>query len=86
MKWKRTISSQILPENGKKLWNIKVIVIPLVIGTLGIVTKGLVQRLEEFDIRGVKTIQTGVLLRSAKIRRRVLETQIPVENYQLTPV
>ena len=42
---------------------------------IGTFTKGFVQRLEDFEIRGrVETIQTTVLLRSARIRRRVLET------------
>ncbi len=39
------------------------------------VTKGLVQGLEDLEIRGrVETIQTTALLRSARILRRVLET------------
>ena len=59
----------------KRLWNMKVMVIPIVIGPLGIVTKGLVQELEDLEIRGrVETIQTIALLRSARILSRVLET------------
>ena len=59
----------------KKLWNMKVTVIPIVIGALGTVTKGLVRGLEEFKITGrVETIQTTALLRSTRILRRVLET------------
>ncbi len=50
-------------------------IILIVIGALGTVTKGLVQRLEELEIRGrVETIQTTALLRSIRILRRVLET------------
>ena len=53
----------------------KMMVMPIVIGALGTVPKGLVQGLEDFEIRGrVETIQTTALLRSAKILRRVLET------------
>ena len=53
----------------------KVTVIPIVIGALDTVTKGLVQRLKDFEIRGgMETIQTTALLRSARILRRVLET------------
>ena len=49
----------------------KVTVIPIVIGTLGTVTKGLVQRLEDLKIRGrLMTIQTTALLRSARILRK----------------
>ena len=59
----------------KKLWNIKMTVIPIVICVLGTVTKGLVQGLADSEIRGrVETIQTTVLLKSARILRRVLET------------
>ena len=50
-------------------------VIPIVIGALGIVTKRLIKGLDELEIKGrVETIQTIALLRSASILRRVLET------------
>ena len=63
----------------------KVAVLPIVIGTLGTVTKGLIQRLEDLEItQRVETIQSIVLLRSARILRRVLEklavTQTPEEK------
>ena len=64
-----------LARELKKLWKIKVTIIPIVIGALGTVTKGLVQKLEDLEIRGqVETVQTTALLRSARILRRVLET------------
>ena len=46
----------------KKLWNMKVAIIPLiVIFALGTVTKGLIQKLEDLEIRGrVETVQTTV--------------------------
>ena len=54
----------------------KVTVIPIVIGTLGMISKGLVKGLEDLAIRGqIKIIQTTALLRSARILRRVLETE-----------
>ena len=41
----------------------KVTSIPIVIGVLGIVTKALIQGLEDLEIRGrVETIQTTVVL------------------------
>ena len=47
-------------------------VIPIVIGTLGAVTKGLVQRLKDLEIRGrVEIIETTVLLRLARMLRRI---------------
>ena len=54
-----------LARELKRLWNIKVTVIPLVIGVLGTVTKRLVQGVEDLEItRRVGTIKTTVLLRS----------------------
>ena len=64
-----------LARELKKQWNMKVTIVPIVIGALGTVTKGLVQELEDFEITGrVETIETIALLRSARILRRVLET------------
>ena len=63
-------------ELKKKLWNMKVTVIPIVIGALGRITKGLIQGLEDSEIRGrVETIQTKALLKSARILRRVLDLE-----------
>ena len=64
-----------LARQFKKLWNIKVTIGPIVIGALRIVFKGLVQVLEDMEIRWhVETIQTTALLRSVGILRRVQET------------
>ena len=58
----------------KKKWYMNVIIIPIVIGALGTVTKGVIQRLEDLGITGqVERIQTTALLISARILRRVLE-------------
>ena len=49
--------------------------ISIVIRMFGTVTQGLVEELEDLEIRGrVETIQTTALFRSARILRRVLET------------
>ena len=59
----------------KKLLNMKVTIVPVVIGALGTITKGLLKGLEDLEIGGrVETIQTTALLRTARILRRVLET------------
>ena len=59
----------------KKLWNMKVRIVPIVIGALGTITKGLLKGLEDLKIGGrVETIQTTALLRMARILRRDLET------------
>ena len=59
----------------KKIWNMQVTIIPIVIGVLGTVTKGLLKRLEDLKVGGrVETIQTTTLLRTARMLRRVLGT------------
>ena len=63
-----------LARELKKLWNMKVKILPVVIGAFGIVTKELLKRLEDLEVGGrVETIQTRALLRTARILRRVLE-------------
>ena len=64
-----------LARELKKLWNMQVIIIPIVIGAIGTVTKGLLKGLEDLEVGGrVEIIQTTALLRMARILRRVLET------------
>ena len=62
-------------ELKKKQWNVKVTVIPIVVGALGTIPKGLVKGLENLEIRGqLEITQTTALLILASILRRVLET------------
>ena len=57
-----------LARNRKKLWNMKVTIIPIVIGILGTVTKGLVRGLKLLEITDrVETVQITALM-------KVLET------------
>ena len=59
----------------KKLWNMKVTIIPIVINAFGTVIKDLLKGLENLEVGSrVKTIQTRTLLKTARIPRRVLET------------
>ena len=59
----------------KKLRKMKVAFIPIIIGALGTVNKGLISRPEDMEITGqAESIQTTALSRSARILRRVLET------------
>ena len=61
-------------KRTKKLWNMKVTMIPIVIGALGRVTKGLVQGLKDLEIRGrVEKFQNTAFFSSAKILRRDVE-------------
>ena len=46
----------------KKLWNMQVTIIPIVMGAFGTVTKGLLKGLEDLEVGGrVETIQTTAL-------------------------
>ena len=64
-----------LTRELKRLSNMKVTVIPIVIGALSTVTERLALGLEDLEIWGQEeTIQTTALLRLAKILRRFLET------------
>ena len=64
-----------LARELKMLWNMKMTIIPIVIGAMGTVTKGLIQGVEDLEISGlVENILTTVLLRLARILRKVLET------------
>ena len=49
----------------KKLWNLKVTIIPIVIGAFATVNKGSLKGLEDLEVGGwVETIPTTALLRS----------------------
>ena len=64
-----------LARELKKLRNMKVKIIPIVISAFVTVTKGLLKGLEDLEVGGrVEIIQTAALLRMARILRRVLET------------
>ena len=64
-----------LARELKKLWNMKVTIVSIVIGAFGTITKGLLKGLEDLEVGGrVETIQMTALLRTARILRRVLET------------
>ena len=64
-----------LARELKKLWNMKVTIVPIVNGTLGTITEGLLRGLEDLEVGGqVETIQMTALLKTARILRRVLET------------
>ena len=64
-----------LARELKKLLNMKVTIIPIVIGAFDTVTKGLLKGLGDLEVGGrVETIQTTALLKTARILRRVRET------------
>ena len=64
-----------LARELKNTVDMKIRIVPIVIGALGPITKGLLKGLEDLEVGGsVETIQTTALLRTARILRRVLET------------
>ena len=64
-----------LAKELKKLWNMNVTIIPIVIGAFGTITKELLMGPEDLEVGGrVETIQTTALLKTARILRKVLET------------
>ena len=59
----------------KKPWNMKITIVPILIGAFDTITNGLLKGLEDLEVGGlVETIQMSALLRTARILRRVLET------------
>ena len=59
----------------KQLWNMKVTIIPIVIGAFDTVTRGLFKGLKDLKFGGrMETIQTTAFLRTTRIPRRVWET------------
>ena len=77
---------------GKQLWNMKVTVIPIVVGALRTITEGSVKRLEELKIRGqVEIIPDYNIIKigpntekSPGDLRRLAITPNPLRNNQLT--
>ena len=64
-----------LTKDLKKLWNIKVTIIPIVICAFGTVTKGLLKGLEDLEVGSrVEIIPTTGLLTTVRILRIILET------------
>ena len=81
-----------LARELKTLWNMKVTIIPIVIGAFGTVTKGLLKRLEDLGVCGrVETIQTTALfIENGKNTEKspgdlswFAVTQTPVKDHQL---
>ena len=80
-----------LARELKKLWNMQVTIIPIVINAFGTVTKGLLKGLQDLEVGGrVETIQMTALLRTAKDTkkspgdlRRLAVTQTLVKNHRL---
>ena len=62
----------------------KVTIVPIVIGALGTIAKGLLKGLEHLEVDGwVETIQTTAWLRTARILRWVMETWWDLQSLKL---
>ena len=63
-----------LARELRKLWKVKTRVVPIVIGALGTIPKGLVGHLESLGVNlDLAKIQKTTLLGTARILRRVLD-------------
>ena len=82
--WEKKDKYLDLARELKKLWNMKITIVPLVIGALGTITKRLLKGLEDLEVGGrVETIQMTALLGTARILRRVLETWGDLLSFRL---
>ena len=63
-------------EKKDKYIDLARVLIPIVIGLLGRVTKGLVKEMADLEIGRIGTTQTPAFLISARILRRVQETHL----------
>ena len=73
-----------LARESKKIWNMKVMVILIVVGAIGTISKRLVKGLEDLEIREhIETIQNIAPLRWARILRRILETWGDLPSFNL---
>ena len=62
-----------LAKELKKLWDMKVTIVSIVISAFGTISKRLLKGWDDLEVGGrVETIQTTTLLRTARILRRVL--------------
>ena len=65
---------QDLGRELQKIWNVKVNIIPLVVGSLGAIPKQFGNRLKQIGITaGTAQVQKTVLLGTTRILRKVLE-------------
>ena len=63
-----------LKREVERLWKVKAKVIPIVLGTLGTVTRSLSNYIKEIGLKTqIKLIQKSVLLGTARVLRKVLE-------------
>ena len=80
-----------LARELKKLWNMKVTIVPMVMGTFGTITKGLLKGLEEMEVGGRGETPNDSIAEnnqnpetSPGDLRRFAVTRTPVKNHQLT--
>ena len=69
----KTEKYQDLGRELQKIWNVKVKIIPLVVGSLGAIPKQFGNRLKQIITAGTAQVQKTVLLGTARILRKVLK-------------
>ncbi len=73
--WEKRDKYLDLDRELKELWNMKMPIVPIVIGAFGTFTKVLLKGLEDLEKKGrTETLQTTTLLRTVRILRRDLGT------------
>ena len=72
----------------KKLWNMKVTIVPIVIGAFGTISKGLLKGLEDLEGRDYPDASIAENGQNPETSpgdlRRLAVTQTPMKNHQLT--
>ena len=69
---RKTGNYQDVKRELRKLWNLKMSIVPIVIGALGTIPKSLEKHLKELNVEvNISQMQTTVLLNSARIVRKV---------------
>ena len=79
-----------LARELKKRWNMKVTILPIVIGAFGTVTKGLFKSLEDLEVSDRVETNNSIIENGQNTEnslgnlRRLAVTESPVKDYQLT--
>ena len=75
---------QLMLRELKKLWNMQVTIIPIVIGAFGTVTKGLLKGLEDLEVDDSIVENCQNTKKSPGDLRRLAVTQTSVKNHRLS--
>ena len=78
---------QDLGRELQNIWNVTVKIVPLLVGSLGAIPKHFGNRLKHIGISAVTAqVQKTVLLKTARILRKVLKSKVVAQCQQYFPV